>query len=793
VKFFLSFVLIFLFAVCDAYCQAVLSDEISGYCTKWNITIPYFRDPGKSADNLIYYTPGGCKLANVMLIPLSRQTYDTVTGYVMHIRKEKALPVSVNQHKPLLAVHGNVMYDLYYQSNIDTPFVEKDVYQHTLQTTLAVTYKDQYPVRVAFTTRMGNSSLFRNLTDFNLQFTNRDFKNLLMQKAKSWDAGRYNQYEKLDKLRAQITAKQNEINQLKSWKSDPSLLQKMIEAKEKDYYGRVRDSLERLSKMSEDVIDMRTGKRGLDKWPVNVKTPDGVTGIQHKSDSTLLRLKGEYADNERKLDSLQQQMAALQGLYQQQERVYGAKKEQLADVLNHSRNNKELAENLRAMNLPDTVLPKGYKQLLAIKYVGLGRTVVNYSELTAKDISILGVQAEYNPSYYLAFATGKVDYRFRNFIFDENRSKQYLNLVRFGTGMKEGSNIILTYYTGRKQVYNLSTTDPGNNSPVTQPDQHIMGFSVEGKWALDRSNYVVGEMAKSSLPEYTRAGHTSLGSVFQVKDRSNEAYSVKAYSLIPKTATKITGVYKLMGANFQSFSLYTTGSKQTAWSVRVDQPFFKQRLLVSAAVKKNEFTTQYQQADYHSNTIFKSIQATLRIRKWPVVTVGYFPSSQLTKLSDNSYLENMFYTLVGTVSHFYKYRGITMNTIFSYTQFYNKQTDSSFLYFNSKNTMLNQTVFLGKFTVNGAVSAAINPEYNLYGADGGLQYNMNNWLELGGGLKYSKQTVYNLLQLGYSGNVRISIRKLGEIALMADKGFVPGAQKRLVSNNNGRLTYTKTF
>ncbi|GAA3953608.1 hypothetical protein GO495_31505 [Chitinophaga oryziterrae] len=78
--------------------------------------MPYFRDPQKFTDNLIYYTPGGCKSATVVLIPLSRQTYDTVTGYVMHIRKERQLPVFVNQRKPLLAVHGNVMYDLYYQS-----------------------------------------------------------------------------------------------------------------------------------------------------------------------------------------------------------------------------------------------------------------------------------------------------------------------------------------------------------------------------------------------------------------------------------------------------------------------------------------------------------------------------------------------------------------------------------------------------------------------------------------------------------------------------------------------------
>jgi hypothetical protein len=181
------------------------------------------------------------------------------------------------------------------------------------------------------------------------------------------------------------------------------------------------------------------------------------------------------------------------------------------------------------------------------------------------------------------------------------------------------------------------------------------------------------------------------------------------------------------------------------------------------------------------------------MKKWPVITAGYFPSSQLTKLSNGAYSENMFYTLVGTLSHFYRYKGITMSTLLSYTQFYNKQTDSSFLYFNSKNTLLSHTVFLSKFTLNGAVSAALNPEYNLYGVDGNVQYKVTSWLEIGGGLKYSKQTVYELIQLGYSGNARINIPKLGEVALMADKGFIPGAEKRLVSNNTGRLTYTKIF
>jgi chaperonin cofactor prefoldin len=798
-KFFVFLILIASFVICRTYGQSLLQNDGAGYCTKWNITIPYFNND-RNADSLFYFVKNGCKVPDLVMIPLSPVRYDTVTG--IRIRTRKTVPAAsivVNERKPLITMHGNVMYDLYYQSNIDTPFVEKDVYQHTLQTSLELTYKDAYPIRVNFTTRMGNSSLFRNLTDFNMQFTNRDFKNLLLLKAKDWDAGRYKQYEEMDKLRAQIVAKQAEINRLKSWKADPSQLQQLIEAREKTYYAGIKDSLSKLNNISaDDDIDMRKGKRGLEdkmKWPVDLKVPGEVAAGKSKTDTTVQRLTDQYSKTEKRIDSLQNELAKLQHIYQQKEKSYTVKRGQLTDVLTRSKNNKELADNLSEMGLPDSILPRGYKQLLAIRSVGIGRTVVNYSELTAKDISILGVQAEYNPSYYLAFATGKVDYRFRNFIFNENKSSQYLNLVRFGTGMKDGNNIILTYYTGRKQLYNFNTSDPGNGASVTQPDQRVMGVSIEGRWQLGANNSITGEAAKSSLPDYARADHgeSSLGSVFQLRDRSNEAYSIKTNSFIPKTGTKITGTYRMMGANFQSFSLYTTGSSQTAWAVRVDQPFFRQRLTVSAAVRRNDFTTQYQQSSYQSNTVFKSIQATLRMKKWPVITAGYFPSSQLTKLSNGTYSENMFYTLVGTVSHFYRYKGIMMSTLLSYTQFYNKQTDSSFLYFNSKNTLLSHTVFLGKFTLNGAVSAALNPEYDLYGADGNVQYKITSWLEIGGGLKYSKQTVYELIQLGYSANMRISIPKLGEVALMADKGFIPGAEKRLVSNNTGRLTYTKTF
>jgi hypothetical protein len=765
---------------------------------------PSFKDTGivvygtdkepEMIDSTYFLARTGCKSLLVVPIPPYPKSYQTVRGLVIHERQQPApapetAPVTVIQRKPpFLVVHGNVMYDFYYQSNADTPYLEKEIYQHTLQTSLEITVRNRYPVRVAFTTRQGNSSLFRDLTGANMQYTNRDFRNVLMQKAQTWDAGRLKQLEELEGLKKRVNDQLNEINRLKSWKSAPSQIQRMVEARERELYGRLKDSL--LAKLMGRVPDKDSL---LPNVNVNDSTLQKLLANRQKADSLNRRFKEEYDANEKRLDSLQKEYAKWQALYRGKQQMLGAKRQQLMDALLNSRNNKELADNLEAMNLPDSILPRGFRTLLAVKSVGIGRTMVDYSELTAKNITITGVQAEYNPSYYVAFATGAVDYRFRDFVVNDNRVRQYLNMVRVGTGMKEGNNVILSFYTGKKQVYNFNTSS--GNTPVEAPDYKIMGVSLEGRWQLNRNNYIIGEAAKSSMPYYARQTHNEgLGaSMINMSDHSNEAFAVTAVSQIPLTGTRLEGVYKRMGANFQSFSLYSTGSTQTGWMLKADQPLFKQQLTLTGSIRQNVYTSIFENASYRSNTIFKSLQATFRRKHWPVVSLGYFPSAQLMKLSDDKYIENLYYTLVGTASYFYQYKGISMNTIFSGTRFYNHQTDSGFVYFNSTNLLLNQTVFLGRFTVNGGLSSATNQDYALYGADGNLQYKMFSWLEIGGGLKYNYQTTYRLQQTGYTANARVNIPRIGEVALMADKGFVPGVNRQLVPNKTGRLTYTKIF
>ena len=71
---------------------------------------------------------------------------------------------------PFISVHGNVQYEYFYRSFMDTPFMQKDISQHFVQTNLYLTIKDHYPVKLSFQTRQSNSPFFQNSFDANLQF-----------------------------------------------------------------------------------------------------------------------------------------------------------------------------------------------------------------------------------------------------------------------------------------------------------------------------------------------------------------------------------------------------------------------------------------------------------------------------------------------------------------------------------------------------------------------------------------------------------------------------------------------
>lgn len=725
---------------------------------------------------------------------------------------------AIGQPAPFLAIHGSIMYEGFYQSNIDTPFVERNIYQHAITTALDITVKDRYPLRLYFTSRSSNTPLLRNFTDANFLFNNPDFKNKLNSNIQQWERTHLPLADSINKLEKLLNVNTGEFNSLNTWFSGSATLQHLVEEKEKLWLkDKMKEVLNADSLKNNSLLNqgdslvsstrsmMKIKHFDHDDISALLKTKAGLnnkiafgSGLlknkQQKIDSVEQSFSKKYEKNRQRLDSLKHTIDSLQKKLGVIKSKYNKQVDSINNSFRNIKNARDVSTAIKKAQVPDSVLPKGYKTLMALNSLGIGRSNVNFSELSIKNISVNGLVAEYNPSAYFAVAAGTIDYRFRDYVLQQSPAqKQYVTAVRFGSGQRESNHVFITYFAGRKQVHNYSTDSGGVVGG--NPNYNLVGWSIEGRYQLNKYSYVVGEAAKSSLPYYDRQLNKQglLTSAFNFNQRSNEAYSLNLVSYLPSTATKINAVYKRLGANFQSFSMFTTSSAQTAWALQVSQPFFKNTLLVNASIKKNDFTNPYISQSFYTNTIFKSLQVTLRKKKLPVLSAGYFPSSQLTKLGNNQFIENLFYTVVVTGSHFYKYHSLMMSTVVSYTQFFNKIVDSNFVYFNTRNILAGQSILLKKATLQFNASSAKNNSYSLYSIDGSIQYSMLRWFTVGGSVKYNRQTVFNNTQIGYGANATIKINKLGDIQFLMQRSYIPGANRQLVENDIGRLIYYKTF
>lgn len=750
---------------------------------------------GRAGDSLSVMAPGGFIIR------------ETCKGYRVVVQQadvslEKTRisgrPVEVEpKHTPLLVASGNILYDVSYRSRLDTPYAENEIYQHTLQTRLNFIYKGQYPFRLYLTTHFGNSPLFRKYTDVNLGYTQKDFarmiKNRLAGAMEAYVAART---RRLDSLQQLIHA---ERVKRATWEQSlvrTDLSQKLVEQRERSILTANRGTAQSDGGWGENVLNLRSGWHEKYNFSSGGNGGSGDSAAQqiNKDSTDLARAQAGWERRRHQRDSLDAELQQLGKVYDSLSALRQLALEQGRKSLNEAGDAVALEKALHELGIPDTVLPKGYKTLYALESVSLGRSVANYSELSVKDIAINGIQVAYHPHFYYAAAVGKIDYRFRDYIVpNATSSGQYLALVRVGIGTKNGNHVFLTYYTGKRQFFTrMAATAPG----VTAPEYRLAGITVEAQLKLNRNFSLVGEVAKSTIPYYGRdSGQNKnwLHDVTRFSNRTNEAYSFRLEGWWPQTQTRFTGMVGRLGANFQSFSTFTTGTAQTRWLGRLEQPFFRNKLTVVSSVQQNAYTNPYATMAYNSSSILASIQATLRIRKWPVVSAGYYPSYQLTKIGDNSYGESRYYTLMGNASYAYRLHSVMMTSYVLYSRFYNASTDSGFVYYNAQNWYVNQQLMVGILTATLGWSASRTTEYALYTLENTEEVALNRWISVGAGVKRIKQTEFNTVLWGYSGNVVLHIPKLGDIQCVLDKGYLPGLHKALMENRVGRLTYSKTF
>lgn len=715
--------------------------------------------------------------------------------------KEKnthAFTLPAKKRTQLLQVKGNILYDVNYRSRIDTPYAEKNIYQHSLQTRLDFIYKEQYPFKIYITAHFSNSPLFRNYTELNFGYRQADFAQLLKQRiikvAESYILSRTNQ---LDSLRQLIDLQKSKITSLSQVLQKPDIRQKLVEERERQLFGNgTEKSIGDVTVGNTELQDALIQSREF-KFPTffEKKLRDRLAPKNSRSDKERFYSYNDSLDEKKKmLDNLITELDKTQKLYSNLKSVQQFNQDNWKNEIYKAKDANLLTEKLHELQIPDTILPRGYKTLYSIQSFNVGRSMVNYSELSVKNISITGIQAEYNPHYYYAFAAGKVDYRFRDYIIpDHSRSDQYLALLRFGKGTKNGNHIIFTYYTGKRQFFNSSVA---MRSTDLIPAYNLAGITVEGLYKPNKNISLILELAKSSLPYYSPDSLQKknwMNSVMRFKDVSNEAYSVSLNSYFPKTQTRFSGDVRYTGANFQSFSTFTTGASQTKWSARVDQPFFKKKLTIFSSLQQNDYSNPFVTTTYKSSSVLASLQATLRMKKWPFLSIGYYPSYQLTKINNDNYTENRYYTLVANSGYYYQVRSVQLSSYIVFSKFYNGASDSGFVYFNSKNLLISQTAVIKDVTFGLNASVSVNTGYAIYTIENNAQLTISSLLSIGGGLKLINQTLLNDLLWGYSGNIRLNVKKLGEIQLMFDKGFIPYLDRKLATNSMGRVTYFKTF
>jgi hypothetical protein len=661
---------------------------------------------------------------------------------------------------PFLTVHGNVQYDYLYRSFADTPFYQKDFRQHSIQTSLAITVKDKYPFRTNFVVRKSNSPFFKNFFDGGLLFDRFTYhKNVKQQLlARISKQIQMPELSYLDAAKALLEKQIERYNILKGRLGGNGLAQQLIEERERKYF-------QSLGLPSANL----PGKKdiGSDSLKENLLT------IVNEKKNELDSLKNNIDRLRSKIDSIQHKMTDAIALAQQK--------------INRITDPGGLLKISEQYGMEEKNA-KWEKFIANVKSMGIGRSVLNYSELTARNVALTGVNIEYTPGLYTAVAAGKIDYGFRDFFGRNNRSfNQYLLMGRVGLGDIEKKAIIFSLFTGKKANYGSIVSD------TAKGNIHVTGYSIETIVKKDAYTQFSAEIAKSTPPVTGRlADNKQAGKLFNFSDQSNLGISIKGQTIIYETKTKLSGLFRKTGEDFQSFSLFSYNTDQTAWMLRAEQPFFKDRVNFTGILRRNDFVNPFTEKTFKTTTVFSSVQLSVRFPKWPSLSIGYYPGSQLYIIDRNRVRENVYYILNGTVVHQYKLSGLRMISSAIYNNYTTKGTDSGFINYSGKNYMLSQSVAGRKVQLQGNFIYTDQQELRFYTAESNADYSISTMFRLGAGIKYNKVVAGNTYW-GGTGQLMVDIKRIGNLQLQYEKSFLPTIQQTLFPVEVGRLTWFKNF
>jgi hypothetical protein len=769
-----------LMMICAQYIYSQsLQPALQKYNRLFNTTEFIRTDSGLLINN---YSANACK------------TYSVKTGFIPNKIIVPLVPVAKINKEPvkpkLLTIHGNVSYDFFYRSKIDTPYSQQNLQQHTEKVWLDILIKERYPFKVGFTARQSNSPFYRDLYNVNLNFDRYNYTKNIKQSLLTRLSTVKWQNPDLLMIDAALKEQLKRYQSLKNYVNGPEALQRSIEAKERILYSKQRKEASLPANAAVKIPVYKKIK--LDNGQFLTIIADSL--IDAKKEDISPEIDSSFIKNlqtkKNELDSLERSIAKLKKRSDSLKNSINQNISKAKQAIYKASSPRDLEKIAKENGINEPGTEKLQKFLSNIKTLGIGRSLVDYTELTAQNVILTGINVEYNPSYYVAVAAGKIDYGFRDFFGKGMRQKnQYLLLGRIGWGDKDKRIVILTVFDGRKNNYGgLLAADSGNSS------SKLFGYSIETIIKKNENTFFSIELAKSTKSKRS-PGQTTVDksdNLFAYNDQSNMGLNIKGQTAIPETDTRISGFFRKTGEQFQSFSLFTYNTNQQAWQLKADQSFLKRKINVTAMLRQNDFTSPLTNKTFKTTTVFKSIQLNVRFPHWPTVNAGYYPGSQFYIVDNNTVRENAYYILNGSILYAYRFKGIAMNSSFIFNRYFNQATDSGFVLYKGVNYILSQALQLNKLQMEATYSYNKQTELNYYTLDANGDYSLNKILRVGAGVKY------NHVQSGkdyWGETLRLSLdfKKLGHLQLHYEKSYLPTIQQTLYPVETGRVSWYKTF
>lgn len=716
---------------------------------------------GQEPDSSYYFESYQC-------IPLEWQTMDAGRG--TRVFTTQYSYADEEKRTKWMEATGSATYQFFQRDGNTDQLNHLNNSSHMGRLQMRLVFQEKYPYE--FDIRFNRMTAFQtdDLFEFNFGFDKNQYRELLYEKFKQVSTRQYK--AELDKMRREYEDKFRQWRRVSQIRNGMAGMQANAEEKLRQWL------MEQKSEMSTanypTLIDTTLSLRSFENWKAEqiVKDTallneirqrlhmpskgqeDSLLAIYRNSEQDLKNLKNNYR---RKLDSVRNKMQDLENL-----------------------------DDLLAMEQLDTTgrFKAVSKLKKAMMRTGLraGKLLVNFSNLTVNNIFLYGARVRYGDKYFVEAAAGTYDFAFRSFFrlqsdsFNSNRP--YVMAVKLGK-MKEGNSTALTFYTGKKSV----------SGSLNNAMRQVSGLALEKHIDIGRNWKLEAELAKSTERPTTVADGKLNGwrELFTRFRRETFAAHAQFSGQVGAAGPDVELAFQYWGTKFESFNATQVFNPQNQLRLQMKQAFWKRRVNIAAGARYSDFKTTGIENNLRSRTLFLSSSIVLRIPSLPVISLGYYPGTQLYWMKGDRLYEYYYRILNATISHQFRLASASMQLTGSFNRFQNEYKDS--LVSPPQNMMsIFWSAWKGPLTYSLNASRQQTEEHTLDVLEAGMAW-AGKWLRLGGSLKWNK--VAPFIRWAGSLNVGIGMGRFGTLSCLFDKSYFPGRSGDFIPVTMGQLQFIK--